>query len=94
MSYAERILVVDDDHIVLMGLEGVLKHEGFKVSTASSAQEANELLEKNIFDLLLTDLVLQDDNGINLLKKSKEVNSEMPVIVITGFASVNSAIEA
>ena len=45
MMSKERILVVDDDHIVLMGLEGVLKHDGFNVSTASTAKEATELLE-------------------------------------------------
>ena len=94
MMSKERILVVDDDHIVLMGLEGVLKHDGFNVSTASTAKEATELLESEPFDLVLTDLVLQDDDGINVLKKSKGISSDMVVIMITGFASIKSAIEA
>ena len=94
MISKERILVVDDDHIVLMGLEGVLKHDGFNVSTALTAKEAMELLEAESFDLLLTDLILQDDDGINILKKSKDINPDMVVIMITGFASVNSAIDA
>jgi DNA-binding NtrC family response regulator len=94
MNCVERILVVDDDRIVLMGLEGVLKHEGFDVSVASSADEALKSLDSGEFDLILTDLVLQDDSGITILKKAKEVNPEIAVIVITGFASVNSAIEA
>jgi DNA-binding NtrC family response regulator len=94
MISMERILVVDDDRIVLMGLEGVLKHAGFEVSVASSACEAIESLESQSYDLVLTDLVLQDDDGISILKKTKEVSPETAVVVITGFASVNSAIEA
>ena len=94
MNCVERILVVDDDRIVLMGLEGVLKHEGFDVSIASSAREALKSLDSDDYDLVLTDLVLQDDSGITILKKAKEVSPEIAVIVITGFASVNSAIEA
>jgi DNA-binding NtrC family response regulator len=85
---------VDDDRIVLIGLEGILKHDGFDVATASTAKEAIELLESQSFDLVLTDLVLQDDDGINILKKSKDINPDIVVIMITGFASVKSAIEA
>ncbi len=94
MISPERILVVDDDRIVLMGLEGVLKHDGFNVSIASTAKEAMKLLESESFDLLLTDLVLQDEGGINILKKSKDISPDTVVIMITGFASVKSAIEA
>jgi len=94
MKSAERILVVDDDRIVLVGLEGVLRHGGFEVTTASSGQEAVELLGSDTFDLVLTDLVLQDIDGIAVLKKTHEVNPETVVVVITGFASINSAIEA
>jgi DNA-binding NtrC family response regulator len=94
MKSAERILVVDDDRIVLMGFEGILKAEGFEVTSVLSGKEATALLEKETFDLVLTDLVLQDMDGIAILSKAREVNSETVVIVITGFASVNSAIEA
>jgi len=94
MKSAERILVVDDDRIVLVGLEGVLRHGGFQVTTASSGQEAVELLDSKSFDLVLTDLVLQDVDGIAVLKQTHQSNPETVVIVITGFASVNSAIEA
>jgi DNA-binding NtrC family response regulator len=94
MKSAERILVVDDDRIVLMGFEGILKDGGFEVTAALSGGEATALIEKEAFDLVLTDLVLQDMDGISILKKAREVNPETVVIVITGFASVNSAIEA
>jgi len=94
MNAMERILVVDDDQIVLMGFEGILKQAGFEVSAVASAQEAKKLLRTKSFDLVLTDLVLQDEDGIAILRKTKEVSPETVVIVITGFASVNSAIEA
>jgi len=94
MIAMERILVVDDDQIVLMGFEGILKQAGFKVSAVASAQEAKKLLKTKSFDLVLTDLVLREEDGIAVLKKTKEVSPETVVIVITGFASVNSAIEA
>lgn len=94
MMSKDRILVVDDDRIVLLGLEGVLKHDGFDVTTASTAKEAMELLESKPFDLILTDLVLQDDDGINILKKVKDIDPDVVVIMITGFASIKSAIEA
>ena len=94
MKSAERILVVDDDRIVLMGFEGILKDGGFEVTSALSGKEASTFLEKQAFDLVLTDLVLQDMDGIAILKKARDINPETVVIVITGFASVNSAIEA
>jgi len=94
MNAMERILVVDDDQIVLMGFEGILKQAGFEVSAVASTREAKKLLGTKSFDLVLTDLVLREEDGIAILRKTKEVSPETVVIVITGFASVNSAIEA
>jgi len=89
-----RILVVDDDQGMREFLEIVLSREGLQVTTAADGKEAFSLCRKNDFDLAITDLKMPKIDGIALLKKIKELSPGMPVIVITGYASGETAISA
>jgi DNA-binding NtrC family response regulator len=89
-----RLLVVDDEPIALRNLERVLLKEGYEVSTASSGQSALRLLRQKAFDVVLTDLKMEKVDGMHVLKRCKELDPDAEVILITGYAAVETAIEA
>mgnify|MGYP001563647796 CR=1 FL=1 len=88
-----RILVVDDEEIALRNLEHCLKKEGYTVVTANSGVEAIRKLESLDFDVVLTDLKMEGINGMEVLVKTKSKYPDTQVIMITGYASIDSAIE-
>jgi YesN/AraC family two-component response regulator len=94
MKKTHKILLVDDDHLILQSISSVLKEEGYHVATAANGEKAIELLKKNDFDLILTDLVMDPVDGMGVLKNAKEKNPEIMVIILTGFGDLISAIEA
>jgi len=89
-----NILVVDDEGIMRQLLADVLKDAGYNVWTAESGEEALKIAEKMEFEVVLTDLRMPGMTGIEVLKKFKEKNTNICVIVITAYASVESAVEA
>jgi DNA-binding NtrC family response regulator len=88
------LLLVDDDPFILEGIGEDLESNGYQVTRASSGESALELLESNHFDLVITDLVMASTDGIQVLKKTKELNSDIQVIILTGFGDIDSAVEA
>jgi len=88
------ILIVDDDPVILKSAERVLVSEGYEVETAHNAGIALKKLEERAFDLVLSDLRMPDMDGIELLKKIKAFLPETDVIIITGFGTIRSAVEA
>jgi DNA-binding response OmpR family regulator len=88
------LLLVDDDPFILEGIGEDLKHNGYQVTCADSGDEAVSLLEKNTYDLVITDLVMARTDGIQVLKKTKDTNSETVVIILTGYGDMVSAIDA
>jgi two-component system response regulator PilR (NtrC family) len=90
----EKILVVDDEKSMRDFLGLVLKKEGYFVAVASEGEEAIKVLQKDIFDLVITDVKMPKLSGIDVLKAVKETASETLVIMITAFASAETAIEA
>jgi len=88
------LLLVDDDPFILEGIGEDLESNGYQVTRASSGESAVELLESNHFDLVITDLVMASTDGIQVLKKSKELNSDIQVIILTGFGDIESAVKA
>jgi heterodisulfide reductase subunit A len=91
---AFRILVVDDETIVRDSLKDWLEDDGFSVDTASSGEEALERLGQEGFDLLLVDIKMPGMDGVEVLRRAKESVPEMPVIMITAYATVDTAVEA
>ncbi len=88
------LLVVDDEKIARTNLEYVLTKEGYRVDTAANGAEALALLEKRRFDLLLTDLKMDQMDGNQLLEAAKRLDAEIQVVMVTGFATVGSAVDA
>lgn len=89
-----KILIVDDERDICRALEFLLKGEGYSVSTALSGEEAIEKVKAEHFDVVLTDLKMERVDGIGVLEKTKELSSDTAVIIMTAFASVESAVEA
>jgi signal transduction histidine kinase/DNA-binding response OmpR family regulator len=89
-----KILVIDDEVAIQSLCQRALSQEGHSVATASSGEEGLELLAREGFDLILSDLRMPGIDGIKLLKKIKETNPGTEVIIITGQATIETAIEA
>ncbi|MBE0583655.1 MAG: response regulator [Desulfofustis sp.] len=89
-----NILVMEDEKIVAQGLEMVLTEEGYDVELAYTGTDALKCVSANAIDLLIADLRLPDIDGMEVIKKVKAGNPGTEVIVITGYSSVTSAVDA
>lgn len=95
MSEKARILVVEDEAVVQDVLSRLLKPQGFKVKTLGRGDEALAELERTQdYDLVITDLMLPGASGLEVLKRARELAPQLPVILITAFATVDSALDA
>ncbi len=90
----KRILVVDDEPQILGLLSTVFREHGWDVTGAGSGGEGIEKLEHGRFDVILTDLMMPGESGIELLRASKEIHPDVEVILMTGYATADTAIEA
>jgi two-component system, NtrC family, response regulator PilR len=90
----EKLLVVDDERSMRELLELVLKREGYSVHTAENGTRALELVRQNVYDLIISDVKMPDISGIELLAKVREISPETMVIMITAFATVDTARKA
>ena len=93
-SQAKRVLIVDDDETVRDSLNDFLEFHGFAVAAVASAPRALEVLAKDEFDLVISDLVMPQMDGISLTKAIRESGKDVPVLVMTGFASIEYAVES
>jgi ATP-dependent Lon protease len=89
-----QILVVDDEEIARTNMEYILSREGYQVKTAANGLEALEKAKEQAFDLILTDLKMDKMDGLQLLESVKDVAPHAAVIMITGFATVDTAVAA
>jgi DNA-binding NtrC family response regulator len=87
----EKILVVDDERSMRELLELVLKRAGYAVHTAENGTLALDYVRQNVYDLIISDVKMPDINGIDLLERVREISPETMVIMITAFATVDSA---
>jgi two-component system response regulator PilR (NtrC family) len=87
----EKILVVDDERSMRELLELVLKREGYSVHTAENGTRALDLIRQNLYDLIISDVKMPDINGIDLLMRVRESSPDTMVIMITAFATVETA---
>lgn len=90
----EKILIVDDERSMREVLSIMLKRAGYAITAAASGEEAIEHIKTEIFDLVITDLKMPKVSGLEVLKAVKEVSPETVVLLITAFASAESAVEA
>jgi DNA-binding NtrC family response regulator len=90
----KRILVVDDEPAIVSLLATVLRERGWDVSEAGSGTEGIDRLERGQYDVILTDLIMPGESGIELLRAAKEIHPDVEVILMTGYATADTAIEA
>lgn len=90
----QNILIVDDDRSMREFLDILLTKEGYEVFLADCGERGCEILEKQPFDLVITDIRMRDVNGIDVLKKAKHISPETMVVMISAFATADTAVEA
>jgi CheY-like chemotaxis protein len=91
---AHEVLVVDDEVVVLTVLREILRRGGYRVTTAASAEEAIDLMHRRHFDLVLTDKNLPGASGLEVLRVARTLDPQPAVVMITGYSSYDSAVEA
>ena len=89
-----EVLVVDDEAVVLTVLREALRRGGYRVTTAASAEEAIDLMQKRHFDLVLTDKNLPGASGLDVLRSARALDPAPAIVLITGYSSLDSAVEA
>jgi len=93
-NHMKRALVVDDEPMIVSLLSTFLRENGWDVTEARSGTEGIDQLDRTRFDVILTDLVMPGDSGIDLLRAAKEIHPDVEVILMTGYATADTAIEA
>lgn len=89
-----KILIVEDDTTFSQLLEGFLRKHGHEIATAKNIKSALKLISENTFDLLLLDYRLPDGTGMDVLEKARENGRDVPVIIMTSFNDVRTAVKA
>jgi DNA-binding NtrC family response regulator len=93
MSSKPRILIVDDEERFRNTMSKLLTVEGYEVSIAGTGQEALEMLRQNLHDLVILDVRMPEMNGVQVLSEIKKIDVSLEVIIMTGYASVDTAKE-
>jgi DNA-binding NtrC family response regulator len=91
---SERILVAEDNESLRVGIVGALEDEGYTVLSIPNGMEAMRALESEVVHVVVSDIMLGDLSGVDVLKKAKEINSETEVILMTAYATLDSALQA
>ncbi|MFH1351899.1 MAG: response regulator [Pseudomonadota bacterium] len=91
---SQKVLIVEEEPDILKVLENVLTEEGLTVKCAPGAEKAIELFESEPFDLVITDIRMSGMNGLELMQKLKELDEDVEVIILTGYASLEGAVLA
>lgn len=89
-----RVLTVDDEEVVCESIRRVLSAEGYEVKTATVAREGLELVRQESFDLILLDIKMPEIDGIEFLKRASALAPDTEFVIITGYASIETAVEA
>jgi signal transduction histidine kinase len=94
MREQPKVLVVDDEESVVVTIKAILQLDGYDVTTTTSGVQARAMVRDVEYDLVLTDLRLEDGDGLDVLKAVRESSPETVTIMLTGYASLESAIQA
>ena len=89
-----RVLVVDDEPKICHLIELVLVQEGYRVDVSSSGMEALQMIKRYNYHLLITDLKMPGIDGLELIKKAKKECPEIRTIMVTGYATVDTAVQS
>ncbi|MBU0483877.1 MAG: sigma-54 dependent transcriptional regulator [Proteobacteria bacterium] len=91
---ARKILIVDDEQNMRIALFEALSRNGYEVAVAENGRMALDMLRKNIPDLVVSDIKMPEMNGIEFLRKLRQIHPDLPVVIITGYATIDTAVEA
>lgn len=94
MASDMTILVVDDEQIVLDSVSKHLGKEEYQIRTVLSAQDGLDVIDREKIDIVLTDLMMPEIDGLEFMRKVREAHPCIPVIMITGYATINTALQA
>src|SRR5688572_2934148 len=89
-----NLLIVDDESEFVSTLVSALREQGYTATGATSSKDALELIRRQPFDLMLTDLYLPDIDGIALLRAAHDIDPTLSVIMMTGFGTIDTAVDA
>ena len=89
-----RVLIIDDEPQVRTMIAATLERQGYDVRMAASGREAIELLRKNDFDLVLTEIAIRDWNGITLMEDIQKHQPQLPVVMVTAVHEISVAIDS
>lgn len=89
-----RILIIEDEETLRESLKRVLLKEGYDVQAVESAEAALPIVEEKWCDLIVTDIILPGQSGLECLKKCRQKNPDLIVIIMTAYATIESAVEA
>lgn len=90
----KHILIVDDEQDLCWILGEILEEEGYKVSSANSGEETIDRVKKGNVDLIILDVMLPGMDGLEALRRIKKLHAKLPVIMITGYGSMDIATKA
>ncbi len=91
---ARRVLIIDDEPSVLRVLGLLLERSGFAVASASNGREGLALIAEKGFDVVLTDIIMPELSGVDFLKELRQHDLDVPVILMTAGATLDSALDA
>jgi len=89
-----KVLVIDDEQIVLDSVKKILVQENYEVDTSISSRKGLDLANQNDYDLVLSDIRMPEIGGMRVLRDIKRAKPTLPVVIITGYATVQSAVQA
>jgi len=89
-----RILVIDDEEIIHVSLRRILRRQGHEVEAVLSAKEGLDRLYESRYDLVISDLMMPEMNGIQLLQQMKQDRIRIPVLMVTGYPTISTAVKA
>ncbi len=90
----KNILVIDDEEVVLEFFQELLIEDGYLVGVARTGEEGLEAIEREFFDLVIVDKNLPGINGLEVIKRAKKLSPDTEIIIVTGYASFESVMEA
>src|SRR5262245_18529833 len=94
MSVKPKILVVDDDRSICKLMSSILRMESYPFRVATSGEQARRAMQEDRFDVLVSDIYLGDDSGLNLLEQIKSMNSDAEVVIMTAHGTMETAVHA
>src|SRR5260221_3327572 len=89
-----NILIIDDEKAIRKTLSEILSYEGYKIDEAGDGEEGLKKVKEKAYDVILLDIKMPKIDGIEFLEKTKETNPDIPIIMISGHGTIETAVEA